>query len=542
MNILKKIGAAGLSVLLLLTALPSAFAQQSLDGVWRGLLTLQEGVSIPIGFNITDNNSVLTMDSPNQGMKAKVPTSFTINDGKVEFTDTSLNASFSGALSGANKNEISGVFTQGKDTQLRLYKLDDTALSRMKFEGKYTGDLKVNANIVLPLALNVAVLHDGFSATLDSPAQNSYGIPIDSISIDDTTLSFASAMLNASYLGKHKQAAYVGNFTQGTSIPLTLTKVSAENAHVQYQQPDFGEQGGSVAVITQHNVEKKHIGEHTSTTQYEIGSVTKTFTTLLLAKEVSAKRLALEDSISTYFIGAPEISLVSVATHTSGLPRNPGILRSIAHPTNPFTNLTREHLKQDLASVKLTEKNHTYSNYGSSVLAEVMAVAEGVSYTDLVSKKIFEPLAMKASYVASTSDIGKGKLAQGYSSVGQAVEPWSFAAASGAGAVVANLDDMIRYVQYVMNLNKVDPQLANILFTERVEFSACCGQALGWMLDKDKLGNEFAWHNGMTAGFSAFVGFYLDGSRAVVLLNNQAVPIDNQGRALLFDENTIARL
>lgn len=54
------------------------------------------------------------------------------------------------------------------------------------------------------------------------------------------------------------------------------------------------------------------------------------------------------------------------------------------------------------------------------------------------------------------------------------------------------------------------------------EIAACCQQAFGWMLQEDDEGRAMAWHGGQTAGFSAYIGFYLDGSAAVVFLNNQS--------------------
>ena len=51
----------------------------------------------------------------------------------------------------------------------------------------------------LPLRVNVAVVHNGYIGTLDSPAQQSYGIPLTELVINDSKLSFESPMLQASF-------------------------------------------------------------------------------------------------------------------------------------------------------------------------------------------------------------------------------------------------------------------------------------------------------------------------------------------------------
>ncbi|MGB3725611.1 MAG: serine hydrolase, partial [Glaciecola sp.] len=124
----------------------------------------------------------------------------------------------------------------------------------------------------------------------------------------------------------------------------------------------------------------------------------------------------------------------------------------------------------------------------------------------------------------------------------ETVAPWTLNAASGAGAVVSTLDDMIKYTQHVMAEVKNDTALARTLFTPYTNMSACCEQALGWILLKDKKGKTYAWHNGMTGGFSAFMGFYLDGSRAIVMLNNQVSSFDNKAHALLANEIDLTQI
>jgi CubicO group peptidase (beta-lactamase class C family) len=130
-------------------------------------------------------------------------------------------------------------------------------------------------------------------------------------------------------------------------------------------------------------------------------------------------------------------------------------------------------------------------------------------------------------------------MAQGHNSSGQAVPKWALGAASGAGAVVSNLDDMIKYAEYMMQLPTQQSAFANLLFTSYTPTAGRFEQGLGWMLMKDDKGQTYAWHNGMTGGFSTFIGFYLDGSRAVIMLNNQASSFDQKAHQLLTREQSL---
>jgi CubicO group peptidase (beta-lactamase class C family) len=513
----------------------SAEEKPSLDGLWRGELEVQKGVTLAIGISISDNNASLTLNSPNQGMFEKVPSSFNISADTLSFIDEDLGASFEGQIDG---DKINGIFTQGKAMSLTLQKLTEKDLERMKYEGKYSGDLIINANSVLPVVLHIAVIKDGYSAALDSPAQNSFGIPVDEVSIDDSKLTFISPMLNAKFSGQHDGSGYTGSFIQGMPMALTLTKVSDKNAHLLFEPPSFGEHGASVAIIENGQVQTKHLGSHTSTTQYEIGSITKTFVAYLLAEQITKNQVQLSSTIDTFFEGAKAISLQNLATHTSGLERNPPSLSLNADINNPFAHISRKDLQRDLTALDTIaeEASYEYSNFGYAVLGEALALNMQTSLSSELDAKVFKPLGMTNSYLADSPSKHSKELAKGFNTLGEAVNPWDFNAASGAGAIVSTLDDMLKYTQHMMTESKINSSIAQLLLNTYAETLPCCEQGLAWLIMEDKKGNKYAWHNGMTGGFSTFLGFYLDGSRAVVMLNAQAVSFDNAAHDLLTGE------
>ncbi|MDT0629341.1 serine hydrolase domain-containing protein [Alteromonas sp. W364] len=533
-----------LALAIQLMALPLTYASEknTYDGMWRGELQISKGVKLAIGIEISENNKTLTINSPNQGMHDRDPSRFTIDGQSISFFDEGLSATFEGKVV---DDKLEGTFTQGKTMPLVLHKLSKDDLNRMSFEGKYIGDLKINASSTLPLALHIAVIKDGYSAALDSPAQNSFGIPVNEISIDTQKLSFTSEILGAKFSGAKSSEGYAGTFVQGMPMPLTLSKVNNKNAHLQFKPAEFGEKGGSVAVIENGKITNRFWGEHGPTTQYEIGSISKTFTAYLLAKQVVEGQLELQTTVDRFFENASPISMQALATHTSRLERNPPSLQKSMDPQNPFKHITREMLQEDLlAPTYLPEENkHEYSNFAFAVLGEALAINRNTDLANEMQTHIFDVFKMDNSYLSvdTVPEINNPakSMAQGHNASGLAVPKWTLGAASGAGAVVSSLDDMIKYAEYMMLMSTEQNALAKLLFTPYTPTAGKFEQGLGWMLMKDDKGQTYAWHNGMTGGFSTFMGFYLDGSRAVIMLNNQASSFDQKAHQLLTRDKSL---
>ncbi|MCA1767780.1 MAG: beta-lactamase family protein [Idiomarina sp.] len=498
--------------------------KKELEGMWRGELVLQEGVSIALGINI--HQGQLTLDSPNQGMFDHQPTEFSVKGNKVEFTDKNLNASYQGELS---EGQLEGAFTQGKKRSITLHKLTKEDKARLIYEATYKGELPVSKNNTLPLRLNIAVVHQGYIATLDSPAQQSFGIPLTKVHIDNTNLSFQSPMIQASFSGKKTAQGYKGTFTQGQDFPLILEKIDSDDKHVDVPNPELGKHGAAVAVIHPNNTETQFYGQHGRNTQYEIGSVTKTMVAYLLANAVVNKQATLDTSVEQFWPQTPSsITFGQLAIHHSGLPRLPDNLLSKANQTDPYSHYGSQELEAALAKVELGSADYEYSNFGYGLLAESLAKLAEKTFSQLLNEEVFEPFEMVNSYVATDKSYHPESLSKGHNVLGDTVAHWHFQSLAGAGAVVSTLDDMIKYTRHLMQKAKQGDAVATQLLTPQEAIKGCCQQALAWLISEDEEGKPYAWHNGQTAGFSSFVGFYLDGSKAVVILNAQSVPVNDE--------------
>jgi serine-type D-Ala-D-Ala carboxypeptidase/endopeptidase len=279
-------------------------------------------------------------------------------------------------------------------------------------------------------------------------------------------------------------------------------------------------------------------------TVYEIGSITKTFTATLLAREVLAGKVKLDTPVAQLLEGfkipshgGKEITLGSLATQHSGLPRMPGNMQS-ADPANPFADYDAAKLKAFLAELELPrdpDASYEYSNLGFGLLGYALAQSEHVSYAVLVGDGILKPLGMTMTGLAFT-DAMRAHLAPGHNDNGKQVKNWDIDALAGAGAIRSTANDMLRYLK--ANMGRDPSPLAEAMrFAQEPRRDAFGNMRIGlaWMTTA----RGIVWHNGGTGGYHSFLGFDADRQRGVIVLCNTAFDIDDLGRAVL---NPNARL
>ncbi len=325
--------------------------------------------------------------------------------------------------------------------------------------------------------------------------------------------------------------------------------VSARIAKVAQQYADTGIYPAMVVVV----VDDGHVqiagfgkladGETPDgDTVFEIGSVTKTFTALLLARGVLAKRWTLDTPVATllpdYRIpvrNGRSITLGLLAEQFSGLPRLPGNLQP-ADLGNPYADYGPDRLKAFLASYSLPRDPgvaYEYSNLGFGLLGEALAQRSKVPYGELLQRDVLAPLAMNSTGVELTASMRK-HLAVGHDEEGKPARHWQFGALAGAGALLSTGDDMLRYLQANMGLLKTPLAAAMRLAHEpRRDIGGGDRIGLAWMIHHTPHG-DVVWHNGETGGYSSFIGFTSDGRRGVVILTNGTGAPQELGFAVLL--------
>jgi CubicO group peptidase (beta-lactamase class C family) len=273
-------------------------------------------------------------------------------------------------------------------------------------------------------------------------------------------------------------------------------------------------------------------------TLFEIGSVTKTFTALLLADSAERGKLKLDDPVRLYLPdevkmpkrGDKEITLEHLATHTSALPRIPLSMRFTAiFDTNPYKNFDADDLYKTLTRVSLARdpgEKYEYSNLAFGLLGHALSRQEGCSYEDLVVKRICEPLGLRDTRATLDED-QRRRFALPYTASGTKASRWEFDAIAGAGALRSTADDMLTYVEANMGLKKTEllPAMRRCHKTRHPTPSKTQSIGLGWHVEKWSGDSQLIFHGGGTGGYNCLVGFVEeDGEPTIglVVLTNAA--------------------
>ena len=279
---------------------------------------------------------------------------------------------------------------------------------------------------------------------------------------------------------------------------------------------------------------------------FEIGSISKVFTTILLADQVLKGNMALDDPISKYLpedVIVPErngkvISLKDLATHTSGLPRMPDNFRPV-DPNNPFLGYEVEQVYEFLSSYELTRDigaSYEYSNFGMGLLGHILELQSGKTYEDLIEENFSKAYKMPDTGITLSPEM-KEHLAKGHA-YGAQVSNWDITGLAGAGAIRSTATDMLRFLE--ANAGDVDSSLKEAMeLTHKVAFEneeTDFKIGLGWHYAND---GDIVWHNGGTGGYRAFAGFNEDNGSAVVVLTNTNESADDVGLHLLNTENEL---
>jgi D-alanyl-D-alanine-carboxypeptidase/D-alanyl-D-alanine-endopeptidase len=276
-------------------------------------------------------------------------------------------------------------------------------------------------------------------------------------------------------------------------------------------------------------------------TQFEIGSVTKVFTALLLADSERAGKVKRDDSAAKYLLPANDpdtaklgkITLLALVTHAAGLPRMPANQSGARDYATYDRARLIEALRQHGPGAPVGRQS-AYSNFGAAVLGETLAAAWQQPYAALLRSRVLAPLGMEKTSLAMTNATPPPNLTPGYA-LDQPVAHETCLAMAPAGAVLSSARDLAKFVEACLGLREtaLRQALADTFRPQRA-MDAPHGQiGLGWLILDDD-GRTVLWHNGGTEGFRSFVGFSPTTQTGVVVLtSNRANNCDSLGLELL---------
>lgn len=264
---------------------------------------------------------------------------------------------------------------------------------------------------------------------------------------------------------------------------------------------------------------------------FEIGSITKTFTGILLADMVNRGEVRLDQPVAELLPAGTHvpsrngrvITLGDLSSQISGLPRLPDNMPQ-ADPMNPYADFTVAQLYDFLARYELPRdpgSKYEYSNLGVGLLGHALAVRAGKSYEALVRERVLQPLGMTHTGVTLDAAM-KAHMSEGHDAAGAVVPLWDLPTLAGAGALRSSLDDMMKFL--AANISPPDNAVGRAIalsHTPRFTVNTALSLALNWHISSFQ-GDTLIWHNGGTAGFRTIIAWNPRTHAGAVLLGNSS--------------------
>jgi CubicO group peptidase (beta-lactamase class C family) len=267
---------------------------------------------------------------------------------------------------------------------------------------------------------------------------------------------------------------------------------------------------------------------------FEIGSLSKVFTSTLLADLAVEEKLQLDDPIQQYLDfplnDSLQITFKQLANHTSGLPRIPSgfVWESLWHLDNPYKdydeNKLREYMTKEMTLSGAQDSTFQYSNIGAGILGYVLTQIEEKSYEEMLQQRIFGPLDMQNS--TTRRQLVENILVQGLNKRGNTTSNWDLGAIPGAGAIISTARDLAQYIQANFDTTNQTMQLQQ-QSTFRV--SEQRDLALGWFIRKQN-DKKLHWHSGGTGGYRSIMVLDTETQKGVIVLSNISSGHEHAGR------------
>lgn len=438
-----------------------------------------------------------------------------------------------------------------------------TPVAAQPATGDFTGKIMLPSGQTLRLALRLTKASDGTtSGSLISIDQGNAAIPIRDVAVEGAALRFAVPAVGGSYAGTWDAARklWQGRWSQGPlQVPLdfapgampaptmrpplavpaswTMPAPAAKAAELVAAHPTLAI---GIATIDRGRVQTATRGGRdasgiTAATRFEIGSISKIFTDLLLADAVVRGEVALDDPIAKHLPagawtdhGPRPVTLRDLAEHRSGLPRMPDNFRP-ADPLDPYADYDEAKLfawAKTARSERAPGEMVSYSNGGVALLGQILARRTDMDWATLVRRRILAPLGM------NDTSLDGARLAVPHDEVGRAVKPWRLTGMAPAGGLRSTPQDMAKFAGAFLSPPKVlAPAIQLMLGAPQTPMPPRGSIGLGLITTPTSAG-PLVGHNGGTGGFRSAMFIDRARGRAVVVLVNQAGKPDADDAAL----------
>jgi serine-type D-Ala-D-Ala carboxypeptidase/endopeptidase len=563
----------------LLFALAAVTAQANqpaaITGEWSGVLR-PGNIALHTLVHVTTDAGRLsvTFDSLDQGAIGLEGSNATLKGNNFTFEIPSVSGTYSGTLSDDGKT-ITGTWSQGKPLPLVFERVPTVPHKPTDVAGQWNGAVLL-AGGSQRLILHVKADPAGqLSGSLDNLDDEVNGMVAKEVELQGNMFSFKVPAIAASYRGVLADDNKTINGTFERGVPMRVVFNRYEGGPMPTAMPTpkpaparsavsldklktvldrelapvlqngllskTSGGGGLVVGILDHGQRRIFAyGSAKPDSIFEIGSITKTFTGLILAQMVVQKKVGLDEPIGALLpkdvvakSAGPEITLVDLATQHSGLPRMPDNFKP-KDEQNPYVDYGPPQLLEFVSKhglSKPSEPAFLYSNLGFALLGYGLSERAGVPYAQLLSDQILAPLHMKDTAV-TLSPAQEARRIQGHDSHFDPTHSWDLNAFSPAGAIKSTAADLLTYLDANLHPDRfavgasagspaatlpvavaLDHQLrANIKLNGKLKI------ALAWFFDT-KTGSF--GHGGGTGGYTSQVQFNPEHDLGIVTLYNR---------------------
>jgi serine-type D-Ala-D-Ala carboxypeptidase/endopeptidase len=440
-------------------------------------------------------------------------------------------------------------------------------------EGIWLGTLH-NGNISLRVQFHLH--HDTdtkdtntWTCTLDSLDQGAIGIPC-TVNSAANPITIEIPAVQGKWSGSLTAGKLDGTWTQGAPLPLTLEHQTSALKPAPPRQPDAAlppadaasikaildkdlsaalasgalapssHAGVTIGVISHGQRNIFTYGTAKPDSVFEIGSISKTFTGLILAQMVEQKSVQLSEPVRDLLppgtvakpATGPEITLLDLSDQHSGLPRMPDNFAP-ADPSNPYADYDTKRLYAYISAHGVAlppDAPFGYSNLGVGLLGSALANRAKLSYSDLLHLQITGPLSMNDTAITLTPSM-RARFIEGHDAAHNPAHAWDLDALAGAGGIRSTAADMLTYLEAQLHPDKLPasttstPQgktLPAALYasqTTHADVASGTTIALNWFHIET---TDSYWHNGGTGGYSSYALFSPGDDYALIVLFNTA--------------------
>ena len=262
----------------------------------------------------------------------------------------------------------------------------------------------------------------------------------------------------------------------------------------------------------------------TPDTIFDIGSISKQFTATAILQLESQGLLNINTSINQYLLGVPKdktaITLHHLLTHTAGFDEE--------HSKDDLTPQNREEALQAILGQSLGFSpggEYIYSNSGYTLLAAIIEIITGQSFTNYLHQNFLNPNRMESTGFYNDSWIGKS-VANGYFNAQDQGKPseWDgpYWGVIGNGGVMSTVGDLYIWWQALQNNQILPPVQKDKLFTRHIEEFSRSYYGYGWKLQETPFG-DLITHNGGGIGGNSDFAFYQDQGIIIIMTSNRII-------------------